>query len=266
MDILDRIVADKRIELKEEMARLPLEDLRSRALAASPSSRSMRKALVSGSGIIAEFKRKSPSRGWIHQDISPKDVVPSYASGGASALSILTDAKYFGGKLEYVSEARKLVSIPILRKEFIVSEYQLLQARLAGADAVLLIAACLSLQEFRTLLGQAHSLGLEVLLEVHSEDELGYVSGDVDMVGVNNRNLGTFVTDVANSFQLAPKLRSLFPPESAFPVLVSESGISSPETVLRLRQEGFHGFLMGEAFMKEPDPGAALSAFVKAIA
>ncbi len=217
---------------------------------------SMRKSLAaSTSGIIAEFKRKSPSKGWIKEEGKP-DVIPaSYSENGASAISILTDEKYFGGNLRYVRIARPTVSCPILRKDFIVDEYQLYQAKAIGADAVLLIAADLEWRECKELAKKAHELELETLLEVHSESELEYVNECIDMVGVNNRNLGTFHTDVANSYRLA----SLLPKEY---LLVSESGISNPQTVRELREAGFRGFLIGETFMKTADPGKALADFI----
>ncbi len=181
----------------------------------------------------------------------------SYQKNGASALSILTDIDYFGGYDEYIQEARHVgVSIPILYKNFVIEEYQLLQARYCGASAVLLIAACLSKEECKRLMNMAHQLGMEVLLEMHNERDFEYAELEPDMYGINNRNLGTFVTDVENSFRLAEKL-----PKNV--CRVSESGISNPLTVRRLREEGgFRGFLMGEQFMKQADPGIALAEFI----
>lgn len=257
-DILGRIVADKRLEVAQARQTLPEETLREMALAAPRSTRSMKAALSSSPyGIISEFKRRSPSKGWIHEDARPEDVVPGYAAAGASALSILTDGPYFGGCLDFIRRMRPLVEIPILRKDFIIDEYQLLEAREAGADAVLLIAACLEPARCAELLAKAHELGLEVLLEVHTPAELEYMSPEVDMLGVNNRNLGSFHTDVANSFAMAQALRGC-----NAPVMVSESGISDPATVKALRAEGFRGFLMGENFMKNPDPAEALRSFI----
>jgi indole-3-glycerol phosphate synthase len=217
---------------------------------------SMRQALAaSPTGIISEFKRRSPSKGWIKQEAEPTVIPPAYEAAGASALSILTDEPFFGGTLHDVQQARPLVRIPILRKDFIVDPYQVYQARTVGANAVLLIAACLTKAEVKELTALAHDLELEVLLEVHSPEELDYVSDETDMVGVNNRNLGTFHTDVENSFRLA----SLLPQGK---LLVSESGISNPQTVHRLREAGFRGFLIGECFMKTADPGQALQTFI----
>lgn len=263
-DILEEIVAHKRKELKELKGILPLHDLVEKVEEYLANDKrqtlSMRQSLAeSDSGIIAEFKRRSPSKGWIKEDGEPTIIPPSYAENGAAALSILTDEKFFGGKLKFIQQARPLVPrIPILRKDFIIDEYQLLQARQIGADAVLLIAACLSKQKCKELARKAHALGLETLLEVHSEPELEYVGDNIDMVGVNNRNLGTFHTDVQNSYRLA----NLLPKDY---LLVSESGISNPLTVRELRQAGFRGFLIGETFMKTPNPGLALKEFIEGI-
>ena len=224
--------------------------------------RSLRQALLaSETGIIAEFKRKSPSKGWIHPDAKPEEVVPAYAAAGATALSILTDESYFGGSLDFIRRVRPLVDLPILRKDFIIDPFQLAEARLAGADAVLLIAACLSRSDCAALAAEAHRLGLEVLLEVHSPEELDYITPGIDVVGLNNRHLGSFVTDVQTSFGLASRLREL--PGS--PVFISESGISDPATARSLREAGFRGFLMGEHFMRQSDPGEALATFLKAL-
>ena len=243
-DIISEIVAHKRVELQ----------------AVQQKRRSMKEALRrSPSGIIAEFKRKSPSKGWIHADVLPEQVIPLYAQGGAAALSILTDEQYFGGTAEFIQRVRSMVDIPILRKDFIVSPYQVYEAKVIGADAILLIAADLQPEEYGSLLRLAHQIGLEVLLEVHDPSELRYLQqGMPDMLGVNNRHLGTFHTDVQISFDMASRLQ-----ETQGPVLISESGIGSPETVRRLRAAGFQGFLIGECFMKEPDPGIALKNFIK---
>jgi indole-3-glycerol phosphate synthase len=228
---------------------------------------SLRAALLSSpTGIIAEFKRRSPSKGWIKEE-GRADVIPmSYQQNGAAALSILTDEHYFGGHDNFIRMARQSgVTLPILYKNFVIDEAQLHEAASCGASAVLLIAACLSIQECGTLLHTAHELGLEVLLEMHDERELEYATLGPDLCGINNRNLGSFVTDVNNSFRLAEKLRaatvSSGSPAGA-PVLVSESGISDPAIVLELRAAGFRGFLIGETFMKAPDPGQALSHFI----
>ena len=219
---------------------------------------SMRKSLMeSESGIIAEFKRKSPSKGWIKEQGSAVEIPLSYQQNGASALSILTDEKYFGGRDTFIKTARESgVTLPVLYKNFVVDEYQLFQARLCGASAVLLIAADLKLDECRSLLRMAHELNLEVLLEMHAESELDYAALEPDMCGINNRNLGTFITDIQNSYRLA----ELLPKDAC---KVSESGISDPMTVLELRNVGFRGFLIGETFMKAENPGDALRLFIE---
>lgn len=241
MDILQEIVAHKHLELERLCAKKP----------------SLREALLqSNTGIIAEFKRRSPSKGWIKEE-GRADIIPlSYQQNGAAALSILTDEHYFGGSDDFIRQARLSgVTLPILYKNFVINEAQLYAAALCGASAVLLIAACLSKQECKQLMDKAHALGLEVLIEMHSEAELEYAELEPDVCGINNRNLGSFVTDVENSFRLAELL-----PKDA--VKVSESGISNPETVKTLRSAGFRGFLIGENFMKTSDPGKSLNEFI----
>lgn len=250
-DILSEIVAHKRHDLELQ--------LRKRV--------SMAQCLrESKSGIIAEFKRKSPSKGWIHQDIEPEQVIPFYAKGGASALSILTNEEYFGGEPSFIPRVRQAVgNTPILRKEFIVSPYQVYEAKMLGADAILLIAADLSTAEYSELLQLAHSLNLEVLLEVHDPAELVYLDAGVpDMLGVNNRSLGTFHTDVQHSFDIAARMKEAVSRYGDV-VLVSESGISDPQTVRQLREVGFRGFLIGECFMRHQDPGQALANFIQIV-
>jgi len=249
-DILQQIIAHKLEELEWMRAKKP----------------SLREALLrSDTGIIAEFKRKSPSKGWIKEEGRP-DIIPlSYQQNGATALSILTDKDYFGGHDDFIRQARQSgVTIPILYKNFVIDEMQLYEAALCGASAVLLIAACLSKSDCAALIQKAHALGLEVLLEMHDERELEYAALGPDLCGINNRNLGSFVTDVDNSFRLAEQLRSVCGCTTAIapPVLVSESGISNPDTVRALRQAGFRGFLIGENFMKTDNPGEALADFI----
>ena len=250
MDILSEIIAHKRTEVELQKQSVSPEQLREQVQKLMESSsvprHSMRQALASSpTGIIAEFKRRSPSKGWIYETAKAEEIPAAYETAGASALSILTDEKFFGGSLRDISTARPLVDIPILRKDFIIDEYQLLQARIVGADAVLLIAACLTQKECTTLTTQAHALGLEVLLEIHNPSELPYINKEVDMLGVNNRNLGTFVTDVKNSFRIARQLQQAIGSKKGasdvrnMPILVSESGISHPETIRSLRAAGF---------------------------
>lgn len=262
-DILQEIIANKRMEVERHKQAVGLQTLL--ALGGERMYRptiSMRQSLAqSSSGIIAEFKRRSPSKGWLHRGAQVADVIPTYAKSGAAACSILTDNPYFGGSLGDLKQARDLVQIPLLRKDFVVDSYQLFQARAMGADAILLIAAALDRQACQTLAATAHSLQLEVLLEVHREEELEYVNEDIDMLGVNNRNLGTFHTDVENSFRLIEAMKQV----PYHPLLVSESGISNPTTVAQLREAGFRGFLIGETFMKTAQPGETLSSFIAAI-
>ena len=243
MDILQEIVSHKHEEIEKLCAKKP----------------SLREALLqSETGIIAEFKRRSPSKGWIKEE-GRADVIPlAYQQNGAAALSILTDEHYFGGSDDFIRMARQSgVTLPILYKNFVIDEAQLYAAALCGASAVLLIAACLTKAQCKSLMDKAHTLGLEVLLEMHAEHELEYAELQPDLCGINNRNLGSFVTDVENSFRLAE-----FLPKDA--VKVSESGISNPATVRALRSAGFRGFLIGENFMKTPDPGQALREFISA--
>lgn len=218
--------------------------------------RSLKKALeVSSSGIIAEFKRRSPSKGWLHQLAQAAEVTRSYDEAGAAGLSVLTDEKYFGGSMDDLRSAVASVQVPVMRKEFIVDEYQVVEAKLAGASAMLLIAAALTITECKRLTEFAGDVGLEVLLELHDEREVEYILPMHTLIGVNNRNLGSFVTDVQKSFRMI----ELLPKEA---VLVSESGISDPSLVRSLREAGYRGFLIGEHFMRGGRPGATLKDFI----
>lgn len=250
-DILSDIIADKRVEIDGLKKIVSIDSLY--AHAADHAHAGFAAAIESAptAGIIAEFKRRSPSKGWIHRDADPAAIAPGYEDGGAAAMSVLTDGKYFGGSLGDLAAVRPKVRMPILRKDFTIDEYQLHQAKACGADAVLLIAAAISEAECRRLARIAHGLGLETLLEVHSDGELSYISDDIDVVGVNNRNLGTFHTDLAASEYLAPKLpRSL--------TRISESGIKSPADIVRLQMLGYRGFLVGELLMRDGNPPQAL--------
>lgn len=254
--ILDQIIANKRIEIEKQKKETPLRHLEELLANTTVNTKSFREALlISPTGIIAEFKRKSPSRNWIAQEAKIEEVVPFYSLKGASAISILTDLVFFGGDLSDLTKAHQLTDTPLLRKDFIIDSYQLFQAKLSGASAILLIAATLSPQKNIELATVAHSLGLEVLLEIHKEEELDYLNDNVDVVGINNRNLATFTTDIQLSFTLGKKIPSDF-------LKISESGISNPQTVIDLRKEGFKGFLMGENFMKTKNPSRALGEFI----
>ena len=257
-DILEEIVAYKKNEVeqfKKELHQIYLEgrvEILQNALIPS-----MKNALMkSDTGIIAEFKRKSPSKGWINEAATADKVPISYQENGAAAISILTDSHFFGGSNVYVRTAiASKVRIPVLYKNFIIDEYQIYQAKLFGASAILLIASCLTKEECLNFINKAHDLQMEVLLEMHTEAETEYAELGPDMCGINNRNLGSFETDVTKSYDLFGRL----PQDS---VKVSESGLSDPETVRQLKALGYNGFLMGEAFMSQPDPGLALNAFI----
>lgn len=270
-DILTTIVGQKRAEIEQQTRTTSRAQLARQAEGMLPeTSRSMRRALAQAeAGIIAEFKRRSPSKGWIHRDARPEEVVPQYEQAGAAALSILTDTSFFGGSLDDIRQARRLTSLPILRKDFIIDEYQIHQARVAGADAILLIASCLAPGECRRLAEEAHRIGLEVLLEIHHEEEFAYIEPDIDMIGINNRHLGTFHTDARHSLLLIDKLRAHLagmPGHAGAqhgtplhkPPLISESGLKDAETIVKLHRAGFSGFLMGEAFMKAEKPADEL--------
>lgn len=255
-DILETILAAKRLEVERARATVPVTELEAQIEAAGRKTLSLRGALeASGSGVIAEFKRKSPSKGWIHPDARVEDIAPAYAAAGASGLSVLTDREFFGGSADDLRAARALVDIPILRKEFVVDEYQLVEARAMGADAVLLIAAALKPTEAKRWAAKAHELGLEVLLEIHNELELDTFGPDVDIIGVNNRDLKVFRTDPEASVRLFEKL-----PSEALPI--TESGLTDPAVAAGLRKTGYRGFLVGEALMSKEDPGMALRTYI----
>lgn len=258
-DILQEIVATKRAEIDRRKRETDLQALYRQAETPRTTRHSLREALRSSStGIISEFKRRSPSKGWINRDADVQSVVRAYQQAGATALSVLTDTPYFGGTDDDLRAARQTCTLPILRKDFTVDEFQLVESRALGADAVLLIAAALTREQCRRFAEIAHQLELEVLLEIHDQSELDYYSEYVDVLGVNNRNLGSFHTDVANSFRLIEQM-----PQEATPI--SESGISNPDTVKELRAIGFKGFLIGENFMKTDAPGDSLKSFINAL-
>lgn len=257
-NILQRIAATKRREV-EAMKSIISEDLlRELAEGCSRKVLDMRSSILSHDpGIIAEHKRRSPSKGEIFPMSEVSEVAKAYAGNGAAAMSVLTDTPYFGGSLEDLAIARSVApSLPLLRKEFIVDDYQIYQARVYGADAILLIAAMISSEEIRRFNYLAHYLGLQTLVELHSEKELEALPSDADMAGINNRDLTSFHTDISNASRLIDSLPSGL-------VKIAESGIKSPEDLKRLRDAGFDGFLIGEAFMSSSDPGGALGRFIK---
>ena len=257
MDILTKIIADKRKEVDLKKSLIPATQLEKSVLFDSVGS-SLAKALrESNSGIIAEHKRRSPSKSTINQNTNVGQVAKGYEKAGVCGMSVLTDIKYFGGSLEDLLLARASVKMPLLRKEFIINEYQILEAKAHGADIILLIAAVLSRAEIKAFSELAKSVGMEVLLEVHNERELRKsIMPSLDMLGVNNRNLKTFEVGLETSRSLSELIPDDF-------VKVSESGISSIEAIKDLKQYGYQGFLIGENFMKTDNPGKSAAEFIK---
>lgn len=258
-NILQQIIVTKAEEVAAAKATLPLAELQDKCKDLAPT-RSLKASLLSHAegGIIAEFKRRSPSKDWIKREAKVEDIIPAYERAGAAGLSILTDSNYFGGSLDDVRTARPLTTLPILRKEFVIDAYQLYEARAAGADACLLIAAAIGTERCHELAAVAHEVGLEVILEVHSADELAAYCPEVDIIGVNNRNLKLFKTDT----QLSADLYPLLPPNA---VPISESGLLQAATARALRQVGYKGFLVGEAFMKTTQPGTTLHDYINTL-
>ena len=259
MNLLDKIIIDKRREVKLKKSIIPVSQLEASVLFNSRTY-SMSKLIKNNPvGIIAEHKRRSPSKDIINNNHSVEDVVLGYQNAGACGISVLTDGKYFGGSLDDLLLAKAAVNIPLLRKEFIIDEYQILESKAHGADVILLIASVLTRQEIKNLSEFGQSLGLEILLEVHNLEELEKsILPSLDLIGVNNRNLKTFEVNLDYSKQLASKIPDEF-------VKISESGISSAEVVKELQQFGYQGFLMGEHFMKTKNPGEAAANFIKQV-
>ncbi len=259
MDILEKIVNHKKKEVAERKALFPTKLLEQSIYFNTPSV-SFRKYILRDdmSGIIAEFKKKSPSQGDINPYASVEKVSIGYMQAGASALSVLTDNHFFGGKNADLTEARKFNFCPILRKDFIIDEYQIIEAKSIGADVVLLIAECLEKNQLRQLAETAKQLGLEVLMEIHSVEQLGKLNPFVDAVGVNNRNLKTFEVSIETSLKLIEGI-----PDSV--VKISESGLSKAASVARLKRAGYQGFLVGTHFMHTANPAKACAQFIHEI-
>lgn len=259
MDILEKIVAHKREEVAKRQSLYPIKLLEQSIYFETPVV-SLRQYLLreDKSGIIAEFKRRSPSAGDINPYASVERVSIGYMQAGASALSVLTDSHFFGGKNEDLTEARRFNFCPVLRKDFVIDEYQLYEARSIGADAVLLIAECLDKATVANLARIAKKLGLEVLMEVHSASELKKLTSDIDLVGVNNRNLKDFSVSIRTSLDLSDRIPTDF-------LKISESGISDPNAIVQLSQAGYQGFLIGEHFMRSPDPARTCRNFIHQI-
>ena len=256
MNILEKIAADKRKEVDLKKSLIPVSQLERSVLFERKSSSLARALQHSDTGIIAEYKRRSPSKSTINQKANVGQVAQGYQKAGVCGMSILTDIKYFGGSLEDLLLARASVSMPLLRKEFILDEYQVYEAKAHGADVILLIAALLSRPEIKLLSELAKSIGLDVLLEVHDEEELNKsIMPSLDMLGVNNRNLKTFEVSLETSKSLSDRIPDEF-------IKVSESGISTIEAINDLRSYGYQGFLIGECFMKTADPGESAEEFI----
>tara|TARA_R110000868_G_scaffold128108_3_gene336057 strand:- start:346 stop:1128 length:783 start_codon:yes stop_codon:yes gene_type:complete len=259
MDILEKIEIDKRKEVELRKSLIPVSQLEQSVLFERQTFSLANNLRNSKSGIIAEHKRRSPSKSVINNGLNVQDVAKGYEDAGVCGISVLTDGKYFGGSLDDLLTARASCNIPLLRKEFIVDEYQMLEAKAYGADVILLIAAILSRDEIKQFSEFAKSLNLDVLLEVHNEEELHKsIMPSLDMLGVNNRNLKTF--DV--SLNTSKSLSSLIPDDF---VKVSESGISNIEAIKELQPYGYQGFLIGENFMKTDNPGASAAEFIKGL-
>lgn len=258
MNILDKIIENKRKEVAEKKSLFPVKLLeQSIYFLTQPVSIKKYLKREDKSGIIAEIKRKSPSKGIINNFVSIERTSIGYMQAGASALSILTDKEFFGGKNEDLTTGRKFNFCPILRKDFMIDEYQVIEAKSIGADVILLIAAVLSPDEIKKMGAFAHSLGMEVLLEVHDREELERsITEHVDLIGVNNRNLKDFKVSIDTSIELANYIPNQF-------LKVSESGISKPETIIKLKKHGFDGFLIGETFMQSSRPEKACAEFIE---
>lgn len=254
-NVLLKIIEAKRVEVAQLKQQRPLSSLMSQPhFHRAPLSLAESIKNKNKNGIIAEYKRASPSKGIINDTASVAEVAKGYEKGGAAGISVLTDEQFFKGSIEHLATARSAVAIPLLRKEFIIDEYQVYEAKAFGADAVLLIAACLSPTLVQDLAHCARSLGLEVLLELHEEKELEHLCTDVSVVGINNRNLKTFEVNLQHSIDMAKKIKG---------VKVAESGIDKVETIHLLKTAGFDGFLIGERFMREPAPGEAFVQFAQ---
>ncbi len=256
MNILDKISAQKIKEVEIKKSILPIKILEQSVYFNMPVV-SLKDAVIDEkkSGIIAEFKRRSPSKGLINNTADVEQTTIGYIEAGASALSVLTDEQFFGGSSADLFTARKVNSAPILRKDFTIDEYQIIEAKSIGADAILLIAAILDKQKVKDFSALAHQLGLQVLLEIHNAEELSVLSENVDMIGVNNRNLKDFKVNIQTSIGLSEKIPDEF-------VKISESGISKAENIIELKKFGYKGFLMGENFMKNQNPAKACSKFI----
>ncbi|KFC22954.1 indole-3-glycerol phosphate synthase TrpC [Chryseobacterium sp. FH1] len=254
MNILDKIIERKKQEIADSKSKISVEQLKDSEFFGRKTF-SLKETLKSKSGIITEFKRQSPSKGIINDKVAPLEVVSKYEKFGASTISILTDNDFFGGSFEDILSVRNHINIPILRKDFMVDEYQFYEAKSIGADIILLIASCLSPTQVSEFTELAYQLNLEVLLEIHSEEELVHINKNVDFVGINNRNLKDFKVDLQHSVNLKNQLPNDI-------LSIAESGIYNEDDFKFLKEKGFDGFLMGEYFMKDENPGKKFGEFV----
>ena len=257
MTILDKIIERKKEEITISKSKISIDELKSSEFFGI-KSHSLKESIKNRNGIIAEFKRQSPSKGIINNNVAPLDVTSAYEQFGASGISILTDKDFFGGSFDDILNVRNHINIPVLRKDFMIDEYQFYEAKSMGADVILLIASCLSPNQVQEFTELAHELDLEVLLEIHTEEELKHFNSKIDLVGINNRNLKDFKVDLQHSVQLKDQL-----PKDT--LSIAESGIYTLEDFKYLKEKGFDGFLMGEYFMRNTDPAKAFEEFSLAI-
>ncbi|AGD98301.1 indole-3-glycerol phosphate synthase [Blattabacterium sp. (Blatta orientalis) str. Tarazona] len=258
MNILDKIISVKQKEVSKNRILYPIQKLEKSILFNRKSLSLVRSIEKSFAGIIAEFKRKSPSKGIINDTISMEKVVKDYEKAGASGISILTDYSFFSGKNENLTKTRSIVSIPLLRKDFIIDEYQIIESKSIGSDVILLIAEILSKKKIKDFASLAKSINLEVIIEIHCEKEIEKLTENSDIIGINNRNLRTFLVDFKNCSKLVSKIPKNY-------MKMAESGITDVESILHLRKKGFQGFLIGENFMKDKDPGKSCRNMINAL-
>ncbi|WP_185866201.1 indole-3-glycerol phosphate synthase TrpC [Blattabacterium cuenoti] len=258
MNILEKIVSVKQKEVFNNRILRPIKELENSFFFKRKNFSLVKSLKKSKTGIIAEFKSKSPSKGVINNIVSIEKVVKDYELSGVSGISILTDKNFFSGKNEDLKKSRSIVSIPILRKDFIIDEYQIIESKSIGADVILLIAGILSRSQIKNFSKIAKSIDLEVIIEIHNEFEIDKITDELDIVGINNRDLKTFIVDYDNCLKLSSKIPDNY-------IKIAESGINNRNIILELRKQGFEGFLIGEYFMKRKDPGKICRNFIKSL-
>lgn len=258
MNLLDKIIANKYKEIDQERKIIPIKQLEKRKLFERTCYSLKNQLQNSSSGIISEFKRRSPTKGIFKKKINIISVIQDYEYAGTSGISILTDKKFFAAKTNDLLLARNNISIPILKKDFIIDIYQIFSAKSMGADVILLISELLSKNQIKEFTRQAQNLGMEVIMELHSENEIHKINDNINIIGINNRNLHTFQVNIETSYNLYNKIPNEF-------IKISESGISTPEDILKLKDIGFKGFLIGEMFMNSYNPGESCKTFIQII-